>query len=93
MAMDSVATPLGYKQIADVSASAGFSTIPDGVQLALITAEGQSVRWRDDGTAPTASVGMLLTTGQTIAYNGPVHKLRFIEVTAGAKVNAALYGR
>lgn len=91
--MDSVATPLGYRQVSDLSAAVGISNIPAGTQMALITAEGQNIRWRDDGTNPTASVGMLLTTGQTISYNGPIEKFKAIEVTNGAKLNISLYGR
>ena len=91
--IDSVASPLGYRQIADVSAAAGFANVPVGTQLVLISAETADVRWRDDGTDPTATVGMLLTAGQTISYFGPVHKLKFIDVTSGAKVNASFYGR
>lgn len=93
MAMDSVASPLGYAQIGTLTTSVGFSSVPNGTQLTLITAEAQNVRWRDDGVAPTASIGMLLPAGQTLSYNGPAAKLRFIEVTAGAKINASFYGR
>jgi hypothetical protein len=91
--MDSVATPLGYRQITELSAAVGISNIPAGTQMALITAEGQNIRWRDDGTDPTDTVGMLLTTGQTLSYNGPIEKFKAIEVTDGASLNVSLYGR
>jgi len=91
--MDSVATPMGYVQVTDLSSAVGIGTVPPGTQLALITPEGQNIRWRDDGTDPTATVGMLLTTGQTISYNGPIEKFRAIEVESGGILNVSLYGR
>ena len=40
--------------------------------------EAAQVRWRDDGTAPTASVGHLLEIGQVLTYDGPMNKIQFI---------------
>jgi hypothetical protein len=91
--MDSVATPKGYKQITTLSSAVGIGTVPPGTQLALLTAEGKNLRWRDDGTNPTTSVGMLLSVGQTISYNGPIEKLKVIEVESGGILNVSLYGR
>ena len=52
--------PKGYQRITSLSASTAL-TVPTGARLALIEAEGVAIRWRDDGTAPTASVGMTLS--------------------------------
>jgi hypothetical protein len=59
--------------------------------LAVITAETNGVRWRDDGVAPTASVGMPLAAGSTLQYDGDIRKIRFIEQTASAKLNISYY--
>jgi hypothetical protein len=59
--------------------------------FALIVAETQSVRWRDDGVAPTASVGMLLATGVPLQYDGDLTNIKFIEQTASAKLNISYY--
>lgn len=58
----------------------------------LLQAETQNVRWRDDGTAPTASVGMILIAGDApYPYDGDLSKIQFIEVTASAKLNVSYY--
>ncbi len=44
--------PKGYQQITDLSSAVSL-TVPNGANYAIIEAETQSVRWRDDGTAPT----------------------------------------
>lgn len=48
--------------------------------------ETAQVRWRDDGTAPTASVGKLLEIGQSFEYQGDLSKIKFIRTggTSGA---------
>jgi len=95
----SITSCLGYQQITSLS-SAQNLTIPDvdpisGFKVmptfAFITAETQGVRWRDDGTAPTASVGMPLAAGATIQYDGDLRKIKFIEQTASAKINISYY--
>jgi hypothetical protein len=86
----SVDTPLGYQQITSLSSSAAL-TIPAGAKRAIIQAETQDVRWRDDGTAPTASVGMVISAGDRLAYTGSLSAIRFIEATASAKLNVSYY--
>lgn len=48
--------------------------------------ETAQVRWRDDGTAPTASVGHLLEVGQVLEYNADPRQIQFIRTggTSGA---------
>jgi hypothetical protein len=83
---------LGYQQITNVSAAVGL-TIPVGTAFALIQAESQNVRWRDDGTDPTATVGMVLMAGSTLEYDGSSFaSIKFIEVAASAKLNISYYG-
>jgi hypothetical protein len=63
-------TPLGYCQLSVTSAvqtSACSGGIPAGAVYALICNEGIAARWRDDGAAPTASVGNILGTGTATA--------------------------
>lgn len=59
--------------------------------MALIVPETQNVRWRDDGVAPTASVGMPIVVGASLSYDGDLNKIRFIEETASAKLNVSYY--
>jgi hypothetical protein len=96
--LKAITTVLGYQQITSLSASTAL-TVPirdvNGLScrpaIAIITPETQAVRWRDDGVAPTASVGMPLAAGVTLQYDGDITKIRFIEQTASAKLNISYY--
>lgn len=83
--------PLGYQQITSLSSAVAL-TVPQGAKRALIQAEAQDVRWRDDGTNPTASVGMIIAVGDKLPYTGSLGAIRLIEVTASAKLNVSYYG-
>lgn len=87
---------LGYCQLATLSSSTLLSTcsggIPAGANVVVLRGEAQALRWRDDGTAPTASVGMPMATSDApLVYSGPLTALRFIEQTSGGKLNASFY--
>ena len=90
MGLKSTTQCLGYQQITSLSASTAL-TVPVGATMALIVAETQAVRWRDDGTAPTASVGMPLATGTSLSYDGDLKAIRFIQQTASAVLNVSYY--
>lgn len=87
--------PLGYQQITSVSSAVGL-TVPalaDGrlSNLAIITPQTQAVRYRDDGTDPSATVGMPLAVGATLEYNGDLKKIKFFEQAASAAINVSYY--
>lgn len=90
MGLKATTNCLGYQQITSLSVSAGL-TVPSGATMAIIIPGVQNVRWRDDGTAPTASVGMPLPVGATLTYDGDLNKIRFIEEAASAKLNVSYY--
>jgi hypothetical protein len=90
MGLKSTTVCLGYQQITSLSSAAGL-TPPQGATLALIVPESQNVRWRDDGTNPTASVGMPIFVGASLSYDGDFNKIKFIEETASAKLNVSYY--
>lgn len=90
--------PLGYCQLTSLGSSTALATcnsnvgIPAGSTRAVISAEAQIVRYRDDGTAPTSSVGMpIAAAGAPFVYTGTLSKLRFIEATSGGKINVLFY--
>lgn len=66
-------------------------TVPSGATWALIRAESQNVRWRDDGTAPTASVGIELIVGEALQYSGDLKAIQFIQEAASATLDVAYY--
>lgn len=90
--IDGYFKPAGYVQITSLSSAVGLGTIPTDAKIAMIQCETQNVRWRDDGTNPTASVGMIMTTtGDVLIYNGDLQAIKFIEVTTSAKLNVVFY--
>lgn len=94
MALKNTAACLGFQQITNVSSSVGLtlpSTAPQTPTYAVIQAEAQPVRWRDDGSAPTATVGMTIAAGAELRYDGNLNAIRFIETAASAKLNISYY--
>lgn len=98
MNVKGITTCMGYQQLGTLSSATGLTVptqTPNGsstkANFALIVAETQNVRWRDDGVDPTASVGMLLVAGTPLQYDGDLSKIKFIETTASAKLNVSYY--
>jgi hypothetical protein len=77
--------------------SAVALTVPTKATIAQICVETAQVRYRDDGTAPTASVGMPVTPGSTspscFQYAGPLSQLQFIAVSATATIDVLYYNQ
>lgn len=90
MGLKSTTVCLGYQQITSLSSAAGL-TPPQGATLALIVPETQAIRWRDDGTDPTASVGMPVAAGSYLSYDGDLNRIKFIQQSASAKINVSYY--
>jgi len=90
MGLKSTTVCLGYQQITSLSASTAL-TVPTGATMALITPESQAVRWRDDGVAPTSSVGMPVAVGESLNYDGDLSRIRFIQQAASATLNISYY--
>ena len=88
--VDAKLIPLGYQQITGLS-SVKSLTPPPNTRVALIQAISQDVRWRDDGTDPSATVGMVLPATRDMLYTGDLANIRFIEVTASAQINVSYY--
>lgn len=93
-----VTSLFGYQQIVSLAASTaltvpardlnGIATTPTA---AMIIADGAPVRWRDDGVAPTATVGMPLPIGAVLMYDGDLKQIRFIQQSATATLNVSYY--
>ena len=88
--VDSKLVPLGYKQYTSLGSSTSLAP-PPRARVALIQTSTQGIRWRDDGTDPTSSVGMPLPAGRDFLYTGNLQDFRMIEDTAGAEVNVSFY--
>lgn len=81
----------GFEQITGLSTAKELN-VPAGAEAALIQATTQAIRYRDDGTNPSATVGMLLASGDSIYYTGVLQSLKFIEVSPSAVINVCYYG-
>jgi hypothetical protein len=85
------ATPCGYQQLACDTAQS--LTVPANARFALLKAEAQTVRIRDDGTDPTTSVGFpLLVAGEPLLYQGNLKGIRAIAAVAGGLLDILYYG-
>jgi len=86
---------LGYCQITSlgsaVTLAGGGCTVPSNATAVYVEAETQAVRYRDDGVAPTAGVGMPIAQNGTLFYAGNIAALQFIQQTASAKLNVLFY--
>lgn len=78
-----------YQQLSPSGVTA--LTVPSGASSALIQAVAQNVRWRDDGTNPSASVGMRISAGEEFWYTGDLDAIKFIEEVASAELNVSYY--
>lgn len=90
--------PLGFCQIASGSLSSAVKlpaicTIPQGATMAYLQAESANVRYRDDGAAPTATVGMQIISGLGggMLYAGTLANLQFIAASGSPLLDVAFY--
>lgn len=84
-------TPVASSQFALGVVTSTALTVPATATQALVCVEGAAVRWADDGTAPTATVGQPLIIGQCKAWSGSLSAIRFIQQAATATINVSYY--
>lgn len=81
--------------VATTSSSASLTTggIPASATSAYLVAEVASIRYRDDGGAPTTGTGQLLVSGAGGGsyYSGTLSALRFIGASGSPLLNVAFY--
>jgi hypothetical protein len=88
--------PLGFGALMLTSTAVLLSTITGGIparaRVAIISVETANARFRDDGTAPTASVGVQLVSGVApFVYMGDLTAIQFVAVSGSPVINAAFY--
>jgi hypothetical protein len=90
--------PLGYCQLSVGASAVALTTctggIPAGTVLVNLTVSTANLRYRDDGTNPTATVGIPILQGQNVPYSGnnPA-ALVFIAQSGTAAIDIGFYGR
>lgn len=79
-----------FENIPDLSSAIGL-TVPEDATRAIIQAETADVRWRDDGTDPDETTGILLEAGAALVYRGNLGALKFIGIEPYATLNVSYY--
>lgn len=91
--MNPARSALGYTQITNLSAAVGVGTIPAGTETVVLQAQTQNVRYRDDGTAASATVGMILVALTMYEFTvAQVASMSFFETAASGALNISFYG-
>lgn len=83
--------PLGYQQITSLASATNLTPPPARATAALVTVETAGVRWRDDGTPPTATIGMPLSAGQSFTYYGNLSAIQFIAQSGSPVLDVSYY--
>ena len=85
---------LGYCQLS-VSTAVKLSTcssgVPAGSVVAYIIPETAAVRYREDGTNPTTTVGVPVAVGQQLIYSGNLNVVTFVAQSGTSTLNVAFY--
>lgn len=83
--------PLGFESISNPATAQSLTPVA-GAKFALISTATAAIRWRDDGTAPTATVGIALAVGEYFQYFGDLSAIQVINDGGAAVVSVAYYG-
>lgn len=83
--------PLGYQQLASISSATNLSPPAEATIAEIIIETGGSIRYRDDGTSPTPSVGMPVIGPNAFQYSGDLTAIQFIDQATGAVVDVSYY--
>ena len=82
--------PMGFQRLAVDTVQS--LTVPPGATHATFRAEAQAIRYRDDGTPPSSTVGMpILVADPPVDYGGNLSQLQFIGEAAGGILNVEYY--
>ena len=87
--------PVGFEQLTAIGATAkGLAIIPADANKAIMTVENATLRYRDDGTDPTADVGLKVFIAGTIILNSRDSLTKFKAIRTGgtsSETNVAYY--
>jgi len=84
--------PRGYQKISAATLAAATAlTVPTAANRALIVAAAAGVAWRDDGTDPTATDGVPISSGGSMLYDGDLSAIKFILISGSPILHVAYY--
>lgn len=86
--------PKGFQQLS-AGGTAVALTVPSASQMAVVTVEVASIRWRDDGTSPTATVGVFVASAGTtvLCGNSVLNAWKAIATSGTATLGISYYGQ
>ena len=87
-------SPEGYGQVTVSTTAVALPSIPKSASYAIVNISSQPVRYRDDGTNPTATVGMPAVAGDEIVLVSPAQIKAFKVIRSGgtdAELNVLYY--
>ena len=71
--------------------SAVSLTVPVGATSAQITVSGANIRYADDGSTPSTSVGMPVYQASSWFYSGPLSAIKFYAQSGTATLDVLFY--
>lgn len=84
--------PLGYAQVTLSTTAQPLASIPAAAKMAVFSLETAAARYRDDGTPPTASIGMPVAAGTTFTYSGDLSAIQWIAQSGSPVLDIVYYG-
>jgi len=90
--------PVAHAQRTVSTAAVALPSIPTNANKVLVITETDILRWRDDGTDPTSTVGMILYPGNPLILESKTSINNFKAIrdsssAADATLNAAYYAK
>ena len=87
--------PVGFEQLTAIGATAkGLASIPANADKAIMIVENATLGYRDDGTDPTADIGLKVFIAGTIILNSRDSIDKFKAIRTGgtsSEVNVSYY--
>lgn len=77
-------TPVGFEQRTVSTSAVGFASIPLQANKAIVVVEDATIRYREDGTNPTSSVGTKQFVNSTIIIEGRTRLTQFRAIRQGS---------
>ena len=88
--------PNGYCQITSLGTAVTLvsgctSGVPASSTIAEICTEGVAVRYTDDGSTPTSSVGIPVSASTCFQYAGDLRAIKFIQQASSGIIDVSFY--
>ena len=85
------ATPLGFHQESVSNTAIGLPSIPAGATVAYCYVAGAGLLWRDDGVAPTNTVGFPWASGTSVTFSASLSTIKVIAASGTGTLSVSYY--